>query len=145
AIESSPGGAISSTDHGGGKRRAGINFFSTAFAIRFVPKADIRQASGISEPLLLCANWQPASLFDQFVGALQNTQRHVEAKRFGGLEVDGHFKLGRQRHRQLGRLFTLQNPADVDAEPAMHIENTGSVADQSTSRGVFTPIVNRRN
>jgi hypothetical protein len=38
--------------------------------VRFVPKADIKP------------------LFDHFVGTLLERQRHVEAKRFCGLEVD---------------------------------------------------------
>ena len=34
-------------------------------------------------------------LFDHLIGAADKRQRHVEAERLGGFEVDGEIKLGR--------------------------------------------------
>ena len=39
----------------------------------------------------------------------------VEAKRLGGLEVDDQFELGRLHDREVGRVGTFENAADVNA------------------------------
>ena len=39
--------------------------------------------------------------------------RHVEAERLRGLEVDGHFELGRRLHRQVGGLGAAQDAVDI--------------------------------
>ena len=38
----------------------------------------------------------------------------VEAKRFGGFEVDAEFDFGASLDRQLARLFAFENSSDVD-------------------------------
>ena len=42
-------------------------------------------------------------------------QRHVEAERLGGLEIDDQLELGRLRDRQVGGFGALENPAGIDA------------------------------
>jgi hypothetical protein len=51
--------------------------------------------------------------FDDLVGAREQRRRHVEAKRFGGLEVDHSSYLGRGLHRHVGRLLALEDAVDV--------------------------------
>jgi hypothetical protein len=52
-------------------------------------------------------------LFDHLVGASEQRVRHVEAERFGRLEVDHQLVLGRRLHRKVGRLLALENAIDV--------------------------------
>ena len=63
----------------------------------------------------------------------------VEAERLGGLEVDDQLELGRLHHRQVGGLFALENPADVDAGLAISSGMIGSVAHQAAGIGEFAP------
>ena len=46
-------------------------------------------------------------LLDHLVGALLKMQRHVEAERLGGLEIDRQFVLDRNLDRKLARLRAL--------------------------------------
>ena len=43
---------------------------------------------------------------DHLVGGHLHDQRHGEAERLGGLEVDHKLVFGRRLHRQVGRLLT---------------------------------------
>ena len=54
--------------------------------VRFVPLADIA----------------PPALFDHLVGAAEQVERHGEAKRLGGLEVDRQLDFVRGLNRKLG-------------------------------------------
>jgi hypothetical protein len=49
-------------------------------------------------------------LFNHLVGAGEQRWRDVEAKRFGGLEVDDQLVLHRRLHRQVGGLLALRMP-----------------------------------
>ena len=51
---------------------------------------------------------QTAALFDHLIGELLEMQRHVEAQRFGCLQVDHELELGGLIDRQVGRLFALE-------------------------------------
>jgi hypothetical protein len=53
---------------------------------------------------------------DHFVGACDERRRHLEAERFGGLEIDDEFDLGRHFDRKVGGLGAAQNAIDVASE-----------------------------
>src|SRR5215472_16495651 len=52
-------------------------------------------------------------LFDQLVGKLLETQRHVEAQFLDGLEIDEQLKLCRHLHWKVGRLLALEDAVDI--------------------------------
>jgi hypothetical protein len=54
-------------------------------------------------------------LFDHLVGEQLHLVGDGQAKRFGRLEVDHQFELGRLHHRQVGRLGALEDAAGIDA------------------------------
>jgi hypothetical protein len=58
----------------------------------------------------MCAN---APLLDHLVGGDEQFVGHCEPERFRGLEIDQQLELGRYLHRELGRLFALENATDV--------------------------------
>jgi len=55
------------------------------------------------------ADSRPTRSFDHLVGALLKMQRHVEAERLGGLEIDRQFVLDWNLNGKLARLRALQN------------------------------------
>src|SRR5712691_142092 len=65
--------------------------------------------------------------FDHLVGALLKMQRHVEAERLGGLEVDHQLVLDRRLHRQVCRLLTLEDAIDVTGRTPKIIGQVRSV------------------
>jgi hypothetical protein len=75
------------------------------------------------------------ALLDHLVGELLEMQWHLKAKRFGGLEVDHHFELGRQLHRQLRRLGALENAIDVGSRLPKPVVRIHPVRHQATVPG----------
>jgi hypothetical protein len=67
-----------------------------------------RSGAGSATWLKLAAGWlmliRHRRLFDHLVGTLPKKQRHVEAERPRGLEVDQEMKLRRLLYRKLSRL-----------------------------------------
>jgi hypothetical protein len=57
-------------------------------------------------------------LFDHLVGERAQLERHVEAERLGGLEVDHQLELGRLRDRQVGGLFAIKSRTNSLERPA---------------------------
>jgi hypothetical protein len=70
-------------------------------------------------------------LFDHLVGASEQGERHGDAERLRRLQVDNQLDLGRLLHRQVGRLFTFQDAARVDAGNTVRF---GKVAVAATGR-----------
>ena len=69
-------------------------------------------------------------LFDDLVGARGKRRRHFEAERFSGREVNHKLELGGLIHRQVRRLFTLENTADIETNPAIRVRNVIAIAHQ---------------
>src|SRR5215470_5890299 len=65
------------------------------------------------------------------VGALLEQQRHVEAKRLGGLEIDRQLKLGRGLDGKLARLRALEDSVDITGRAPIIIELVNSVGQQA--------------
>jgi len=60
-------------------------------------------------------------LLDNFVGKREQTIWHREPQSLGGLEAEHQVELGRLHHRQVGRVLALENPADINAGPAIRV------------------------
>jgi hypothetical protein len=62
-------------------------------------------------------------------------QRHVEAERLGGFEVDDQFVLGRRLDRQVGRLFALEDAIGIRRRAPIIIEEIISVGQKTAKFG----------
>ena len=72
-----------------------------------------------------------AQLLDHLVGAQQGCFRNSEAKRLGGLEVNGQLEQGWLLDRQLSRLLTTQNSGDVICRTTPERSKVRAVADET--------------
>jgi hypothetical protein len=71
--------------------------------------------------------------------------RDGEAERLGGLEIEDQLECGRLLDRQIGRLGALEDLSGVNADLAVGTGEAHSIADQAAGRGVFTPVIDRRD
>jgi len=87
--------------------------------VRFVPKADSCTAA-------------IQTLLDHLIGTGEERLGHVEAERFGGLQVDDKLVLCWLLHRKVRWFFTPKDAIGIDRGAAALISAVGSVADQTT-------------
>jgi hypothetical protein len=88
------------------------------FGRRFAEHAEGLVIAGVQKPAQL--QKLPISL-DHFVGEREYFVGDRETERLRGLEVDDKLKLGRLKHRHLGRVLALQDAARIDAGLAKRI------------------------
>ena len=106
---------------GRGRRATGGPFVaeSTDMAMSDLPpKADIA-ADEINVrfvPLATKMQCSKSGLFDHVVGATKQRKRYIEAEALGGFQINDQFDLGGLLNWKVGRLFPLENPADVCPE-----------------------------
>src|SRR6516162_4184807 len=82
---------------------------------------------------------------DNLVGTGEDRRRDRQAERLRGLEVDYQLECGWLLHRQVGGLFTLEDPPGVNAELVNGSSDARSIGDQATGRGELALHVDRRN
>jgi hypothetical protein len=85
----------------------------------FLPEISISEFSHSQDPKRRFAtvNYRTAKgSLDHFVGDGEQCRRHVEAQRFGSLEVNDQLELSRLHDWQVGRLFALENTSGIDAD-----------------------------
>src|SRR6266566_3409069 len=70
-------------------------------------------------------------LFDHLVSELLEMQRHLEAQRLGGLEIDDQLKLCRHLQWKIGRLLTLEDAVDVPCRQAKLFAANVTIRDQA--------------
>ena len=66
-------------------------------------------------------------LFDHLIGTYEQRRWYVEPKRFGCLEVDDSFVLGRRLYRKLSRFCAAQDTIDVGRGVLKHVNVVNSV------------------
>src|SRR5581483_12288014 len=82
-------------------------------------------------------------LLDHLVGAGEERGRHVQSKRFGGLQIDRQRELGRLHDRQVRRFLALEDTTAIDAGSPIRIREIGAVTEQSSQQDVLTKAVAR--
>src|SRR6516165_10005216 len=87
----------------------------------------------------------PGASLDDLVGASEDRGRNREAEFFSGFEIDHQLEPRRLLHRQIGGLGAVEDPSRVNAVLAIYAGEAGSIADQTTGHGEFTPFIDRRN
>ena len=86
---------------------------------------------------------QNRPLLDHLVGAAEQRQRHVEAERLGGPEIEDQLDLRGLLDRQVSGLLAFENAAGVDAALTVRIRKAVSVADEAACYSVLSKWVHR--
>src|SRR5262249_8496088 len=69
---------------------------------------------------------------DHLIGASKQSCWHIKTEGLGGLEIDHQFVLGRHLHREVARLFALEDAIDVAGRPTELVDRIRPVGDQAT-------------
>ena len=86
-----------------------------------------------------------AESFNHLVREREQGRGYLEAERFGGLHVDNHFEPSGLLHRQVGRLFALENAAGIDADLTKRLFEPAAITHQAAGNGKGTIRGDRRH
>ena len=103
--------------------------------VRFTPKSGHVQCT---RRCPLCANsghLRSNNLYSITSSARPTAKRDSKAERLGGLEVEEQFDFRDLLDRQFARLCAFENPAGIDADLAICVRTTASVAHQTAGCG----------
>ena len=76
--------------------------------------------------------------------AAERNERHVEAQRSGGLEVDDQLEFRRCLNREVGGLFASEDAIDVRCRAPINVNVINSVGQQPAVDGENAERINRR-
>jgi hypothetical protein len=71
------------------------------------------------------------TLFDDSVGTLLQLQRHIEAQRLGGLEIDDQLMLCRRFHGKVGWLCAFEDAVDIRRRLTKLFDEINTITDQA--------------
>src|SRR6266508_2526292 len=83
--------------------------------------------------------------FDHLVGNREQAWRKRQAECLGSLEIEDQLELGRLYDGQIGGLFPLEYPANVDADEPIRVSQAGSITHQAAGRGELARLIEGRN
>jgi hypothetical protein len=86
-----------------------------------------------------------SSLFDDLVGAGKDRLRHGKTECLRGFHVDHQLEAGRLIYRQIGRLGTVEDLSDINAELSIENRAARPIAQQAAGFGEFAGIIDRWN
>jgi len=75
------------------------------------------------------------------VGTGEERGRDRQSERVRGLQIDYELELGRQQHRQVGRLLPVQDAACIDTDLLISFNAAWSVAHQAARRHLLAPLI----
>src|SRR5215467_4256615 len=108
-----------------------------------------RPSQGSGLPILTAPHDELAALhllrsFDHLVGACEQLDRRIEAKRLGGLQIDHQLELCRKLDRQVTGLFALENAIDVGCCASEEVGAIDSIRRQPAVLDHFAERIDHR-
>src|SRR5262245_58664857 len=97
-----------------------------------------------SGPIADSCSATTAPLFDQLVGAQDETGGDNVVHCLGSLEIDHQLELARLLNRQIAGLGTTKNFNSYSSPLAVNFDNTRTIANQTPLFGCFRPLIDRR-
>src|SRR6266699_2082016 len=82
-----------------------------------------------------------AHSLDHLVGAAREGQRHGDAERLGGLEVEDQLDFRGLHDREVSRLLAFENAAGVETGQTVRLRNAASVAHQTAGGRELAPKI----